>query len=452
MIQKILVLTIFSFFLVGTIIGQPNKIVLIEEATGTWCAWCPEGKVVGKQLLSDYPEQVIFIEVHGNDPMEYEEYVDSCGFWAYPSGHVNRKMYNLHLQPVQWEGALNQRLNETPPANVYVETVFDTSNRNLTVNIAAEFFDTLSGDYRLAAIVIEDAVTGEDERYGQSNVFANNAYGPMGGFEILPSDIPPNMMAYDYVARHLLGGYRGELGSLPTEIIGGNTYIYSYNWTLSNEYDKDYVWIAALLIDNQNGEVINGGRSIYISGNENAKPFFVTKPITEGRKDYEYIYNVRYHDVNDLTAQIEVLNSLPEWLSFEKGRTGFAKLKGIPTDTGVYDITLRLTDTEYIIDQTFQIMVKDSIPPPTSRVTKDFLILPNPNDGFFDLEFDRGTHYQVFDSSGRKVKEGRLQRNIYDKFFIQSMDFSKLNTGLYFLKVFDSSGYLNTKKLFLTKE
>lgn len=452
MIQKTLVLTIFFFFLVGTLIAQRKKVVLIEEGTGTWCAWCPEGKVFGKQLLSDYPEKVIFIEVHGNDPMAHEEYIDSSGFWSYPSGHVNRKMYNFHLQPVQWKGALTQALNEIPPVNVYVETAFDTSNRNLTVNISAEFFDTLLGDYRLAAIVIEDAITGNETRYGQKNVFTDNAYGSMGGFEILPSYVPPNMMAYDNVARHLLGGYHGELGSLPTQAIAGNTYSHSFNWTLPNEYDKDYIWIAALLVNNQNGEVINAGKSIYISGNENAKPFFVTEPLTEGRKDYEYSYNVRYHDVNDLSYQVEVLGSLPEWLSFEKGRTGFAKLKGIPIDTGVYDVTLRLTDAEYTIDQTFQIIVKDSIPPLVSRVTRDFLILPNPNDGFFDLEFDKGTHYQVFDAAGRKMEEGRLIRNIYDKFFIQSMDFSRLNTGLYFLKVFDGSGYLNTKKLFITKE
>lgn len=452
MIQKTLVLTIFFFFLVGIITAQPNKIVLIEGGTGTWCAWCPKGKVFGKQLLSDYPEEVIFIEVHGNDPMEYEEYIDSSRFWAYPSGHVNRKLNNFHLQPTQWEGALIQSLYEIPPANVYAETVFDTSNRNLTVNITTEFFDTLLGDYRLAAIVVEDAVTGDDERYGQSNIFANHAYGSMGGFEILPSNIPSNMMVYDYVGRHLLGGYHGALGSLPTQAIAGNTYTYSFNWTLPNEYDENYVWVAALLINNQNGEVINAGRSIYISGNDNAKPFFVSEPLTEAHKDYEYIYNIRYHDVNDLTHQIEVLNPLPEWLSFQKGRTGFAKLKGVPRDTGVYDITLRLTDSEYTIDQTFQIIVKDSIPPPTSRVTENFLILPNPNNGFFNLEFDKGTHYEVFNSSGQKVKEGTLKRNIYDKFFIQSIDLSELNTGLYFFKVFDSNGYLNTKKLFISKE
>ena len=58
------------------VFAQPSKMVLIEEATGTWCAWCPKGKVFSEMLLETYNDKLIFIEVHRNDPMENEEYSD----------------------------------------------------------------------------------------------------------------------------------------------------------------------------------------------------------------------------------------------------------------------------------------------------------------------------------------------------------------------------------------
>ena len=158
--------------------SQQTKMVLVEEGTGTWCAWCPMGKVFSDRLLDDYPHEIIFIEVHGSDSMVDEEYDELSQFYKYPSGHVNRKI--LHQEPTFWEGAVRIELNEIPPANINVETIFEPQSRNLIVNVSAEFFDSLSGDYRLAAIVVEDAVTGNDESYSQRNIYANHAQGLMG--------------------------------------------------------------------------------------------------------------------------------------------------------------------------------------------------------------------------------------------------------------------------------
>ena len=449
MFKKIFISTIFFFFLTGTVFTQPSKIVLIEEGTGTWCAWCPEGKVYSNDLLHEYPEEIIFIEVHGIDPMEDKEYKESSSFFLYPSAHINRKI--KHLETWEWEGNLGTEFNEIPPANVNVQMDYDLLNRNLTVHVSADFFENLSIDYRLAAIIVEDAVTGDNQSYNQSNIFANNTNGPMGGYETLPQSIPYDLMPYDHIGRHLLGGYNGAPGSLPTQVEAGNTYTHSFDWTLPTEYDEEYIWVAALLINNENGHVINVGKSIYLLGNENAKPLFVSKPLTVAHKDFPYVYNIRYHDPNDDSYKIDILEPIPSWLNFQRDRTGFAVLKGVPENLGTYDVTLRVTDAEYSVDQSFQIIVKDSIPPPPaviSRLTHDFLILPNPNNGVFILEFDKGIKYQIFDGLGRVVTNGTLVRNLNDKRFSMPINIEGLNTGIYFLKVFDNNGYVKTCLLY----
>lgn len=449
MFRIISIATISFFFLITNLFSQPSKKVLIEEATGTWCAWCPEGKVFSQELLKEYAEELIFIEVHRYDPMTNQEYSDSSRFFSYPSGHVNRKIE--HLEPRQWEGGLVTELNETPPANIHVETIYDSVSRKLTVQVSAEFFESLSGDYRLAAIVVEDAVTGDDENYNQKNIFADNAHGFMGGFEILPSSISHDFMVYDHIARHLLGGYNGSPESLPIELEAGNTYSHSFDWILPTDYNEENIWVAALLLNNENGEVINAGKSIYLYGNENAKPFFVSEPLTIAHNNFPYKYNIRYHDSDGHSYKIEILDPIPSWLNFNKGRTGFATLEGIPENVGTHDITLRLTDTEHTVDQSFQIVVKDPIPPVISTLTDDFLILPNPNDGVFILEYNKGVKYQVFDELGKMIANGTLTRDINDKRFSQPINIKGIMAGLYFLKVFDFDDFVKTKKLLIVE-
>ena len=448
MFIKLFISTIFFFYLICPLFPQQSRVILIEEGTGTWCAWCPEGEVFSNELLRNYAGEIIFIEVHSQDPMENKVYKDSNKFPFYPSGHVNRKIKNLEAR--QWEAAISKELNETPPAKVNVEIVYDSLNRKLTVNVTAYFFESLIGDYRLSAIVIEDAVTGDNESYNQKNIFSNKTYGIMGGYEILPASIPYEIMVYDHIGRHLLGGYNGEPESLPTEIEAENTYTHSFDWTIPSEYDEEYVWVAGLLLNNENGQVINAEKSNYLLGNKNAKPFFVSDPLTEGSKDLPYVYNIRYHDPSHNYCKIEMLEPIPSWLTFNKGRTGFALLKGIPENLGTYDVTLRLKDSDYSIDQSFQIVVKDTIPPSISTLTNDFLILPNPNNGVFVLEYDKGVKYQIFDGLGKVVLNGTLIRNLNDKRFSQPINIGGLNNGIYFLKVYDYDDFVKTKKLLIS--
>src|SRR5699024_9870565 len=70
-----------------------GKIVVGEEATGTWCGWCPGGHVFMDYMETKYSGYWAGIAVHNNDPMVDQTYDTGIGtkIQGYPSALVNRR-------------------------------------------------------------------------------------------------------------------------------------------------------------------------------------------------------------------------------------------------------------------------------------------------------------------------------------------------------------------------
>ena len=70
--------------------SYPRRMVM-EEATATWCGWCPRGIVAIDGLKRDFPDNFLAIAIHGNgDKMAYVgEY--GLNVYSYPSAFLNRK-------------------------------------------------------------------------------------------------------------------------------------------------------------------------------------------------------------------------------------------------------------------------------------------------------------------------------------------------------------------------
>ncbi|MCK5775825.1 MAG: T9SS type A sorting domain-containing protein [Bacteroidales bacterium] len=331
------------------------KYVLIEELTGTWCSYCPSGIVEGRQLSHDY-ENVIFVAIHTNDPMAYSNYADATGLTGAPTGNVNRKQ--MGQSPQAWESLVIQETAITPPAYITVETNYNESTRELEAIVTAEFTESVNGNLRLAGLVLEDAVTGQDG-YDQSNHYSGENIS-MGGFEDLPSPVPSSMIAYDHVARQLLGGYDGVEGSIPASVSAGETHSYTFNYTLAEGFDPEYIRVAGWLINNDNGEILNAGKSHYLPGHDNGKPHFITSPITSGFAGIAYTYQLFTADPNDNNITISAVD-LPDWLTLEQTTQSTVHTEGIlsgtPTAAGSYPITLSVSDEEWTVEQTFILVV-----------------------------------------------------------------------------------------------
>ena len=241
--------------LINTLSFAATKSVLIEEGTGTWCQWCPRGKVAMEYMTTTYPN-FIGIMVHNGDPMALAAYDNAANFGGYPSANVDRVLLDQGVSQTAFEGYYNARKDLIVPASL--SATVSGSGSSVTIDASATFYTQFSSaNYRLGVILYENGVTGTSAGYNQSNAYAGGGNGPMGGFENLPNPVPAAQMVYDYVGRALLGGYNGQAGSVPTTITDGQQVSHSFNYTVPATSDRANLRGVVVLIDQSTGEVVN---------------------------------------------------------------------------------------------------------------------------------------------------------------------------------------------------
>ena len=346
----LLTILIISF----NLFAQTGKVVLIEELTGSWCQWCPGGAVTGEQLVHDY-DDLFFVAVHCGDPMENTDYYNAYGVAGAPTAKIDRTLSELGIN--EWETNYLAAVAQVPDAIINVTSTYDSLTRALTVSVEAIPSVALSGDYRLGAILTEDAVTGYNSSYDQSNAYSGGGNGAMGGYENLPSPVPFYRMAYDHVGRQLLGGYNGEAGSLPATMQSGQSYTHTFNYTLPSDFDEDYIKVGALMIDQSNGQIVNAGKTDYIKGFTNAKPKFITGPTENAYEAVSYSSTIYTHDTDDSNLSVTVEGTLPSWISFTDNLDGSITLDGTPSVSGLFTVSLKISDGDWEIVNDFDITV-----------------------------------------------------------------------------------------------
>jgi len=259
-------------YTVSCVAEIPQKYVVGEEKTGTWCGWCPRGTVAMDNMESE--DYWIGIAVHNGDPMVVASYDGGIGTYipgGYPGGGVDRVIPG---DPGNFLSMYNDRLSHIPPASVSVSYV--DAGANLEVTVTADFVGALSGDYRLVAVVTEDAVTGTGSGYAQANYYSGGGAGDMGGYEDLPDPVPAADMVYDHVARALGDDLiLGAPGSLPGTIDAGSSESYTYTIPKGADWALNELHFIGMLVDGSTGEILNAGKTGYgFAGIEEAEAEF----------------------------------------------------------------------------------------------------------------------------------------------------------------------------------
>lgn len=232
-----------------------KKRMVVEEGTGTWCGYCPQGIVAFEEMDKKYPDSFIGIAVHYNDQMSEETYkaVHSY-FGGYPSCIVNRNPSMITDVSIDiLENIYNKISLEYAEAEVEANSYLDPADDDYVLaeaNIRFAF-DKSNADYRVAFVVLEDSVTG----YAQRNYFSGGSE-EMGGFEDLPSSA---YIPFNHVARGIYD-FLGINGSLPLEVSEGVIYTYQKQLKLENIQRKSHLYVVALLIDGKTGIIENADK------------------------------------------------------------------------------------------------------------------------------------------------------------------------------------------------
>ncbi len=244
-----------------------GKLVIGEEATGTWCGWCPRGAVALNWMDKDYPGYFQGIAVHNGDAMVDVIYDGGIGNYisGYPSALVDR---GADIDPSNFKQDFLQRIVIAPSANITngAEIIPASTGDTLRVSLTANFQNSVTGNYRLACALVEDSVTGSGSGWDQANYYS-------GGTSLidvdgtdwanLPGTVPGSMLVYRHVARGIAPSFLGEPLS-QTSYVNGDSETICYEFILNNAWDQSKIHIVGMLLDNNNR--IDNGSSSTITG------------------------------------------------------------------------------------------------------------------------------------------------------------------------------------------
>lgn len=242
---------------VDAIIPAAGKLVIGEEATGTWCGWCPRGAVALNWMDKDYEGYWQGIAVHNGDPMTDAAYDASLPVGGYPSGYVDRVS---EIDPSDFKQDFLQRI--LLPPNGIISNGAELSNDTLRVSLTVEFQNNTNGNYKLACALVEDSVTGNNSQYSQSNAYSGgSSLIDVDGtdWNTLPSPVPFSQMIYRHVGRSIAPSFSGEPLS-STSFITGDTETICFEFILDPSWDQSQIHIVGMLLDNS-GKIDNGSTS-----------------------------------------------------------------------------------------------------------------------------------------------------------------------------------------------
>ena len=225
-----------------------TKKVLIEEFTGAWCGYCPDGAYRVKNLINDNDGRVVAVSLHAGNPtgdameIAHTNYLETTyQNTGFPSGMVDRVSIDgfTSLNRGYWEYVANDQLLKTAVCGLAI--ISEVNGQNATVEVHAGFSTTLNGaDYRLTVYLIEDGVTGEGYGYDQRNYDNTIAESPF-------YNLGDPIIGYEH--NHTLRAVLSEsLGDaiMVSEMVSGGEHIETYTVDLSS-YNKNNLSIVAFV-------------------------------------------------------------------------------------------------------------------------------------------------------------------------------------------------------------
>lgn len=226
---------------------SPAKKVIVEEATGAWCGYCPDGAVKLQSLMGSNPN-VIGVAIHDNDQMAFADgnTVNAAYISGFPSGLVDRFKFDgadaVELDRGQWAAKATERQQMPTPVKVTGTNTYDAGSRLLTVNLTARFYASISGDYRFNCYVVEDSCSGTGTGWNQSNYYNTTAGHPMNGL-----GNPIVGYQHRHVLRNMLGGPWGTATSIPATIVANTDYTKTFTLTLPAGYNPARILVVGLV-------------------------------------------------------------------------------------------------------------------------------------------------------------------------------------------------------------
>ena len=250
-----LIIVLFSLELLNAqqyVVTTPtNKNVLLEEYTGGYCSYCPNGHRIANEVAAKYPGRVFPVNIHAGSfayttypnmtTTQGNEYNNNFGVTSYPTGILNRVG---QVSYTQWEAKVDEMMKE-----------------NAIVNIAGDY--TINAATRTVQITVEMYYTGNSSQstnYLTVYMLQDDIVGYQAGSNLNPTQIVDGQYNHTHVFRSAITSTWGDAvspttaGSLITK-----TYTYTIPQSIGSpngvDVDLNKVYFVAFLTEKNEGGV-----------------------------------------------------------------------------------------------------------------------------------------------------------------------------------------------------
>ena len=244
-----LIIVLFSLELLNAqqyVVTTPtNKNVLLEEYTGGYCSYCPNGHRIANEVAAKYPGRVFPVNIHAGNfayttypnmtTTQGDEYNNNFGVTSYPTGILNRVG---QVSYTQWEAKVDEMMKE-----------------NAIVNIAGDY--TINAATRTVQITVEMYYTGNSSQstnYLTIYMLQDDIVGYQAGSNLNPTQIVDGQYNHTHVFRSAITSTWGDAvspttaGSLITK-----TYTYTIPQSIGSpngvDVDLNKVYFVAFLTE-----------------------------------------------------------------------------------------------------------------------------------------------------------------------------------------------------------
>ncbi len=336
---------------IDPVVPAKGKVVIGEEATGTWCQWCPRGAVALKTMTDKYDGFFQGIAVHNNDPMMngYYDAGMASKISGYPSALVDR---GTKMDPSAMGGDFIKRIQTAPRGILDIAAKYDAVTKVMKVSVKTTLESDISGDFRIACAIVEDDVRGTTSGFNQSNAYAGGASGVMGGFEKLPNPVPAAQMVYDHVGRAIAPTFAGLPNAFGSSASKGASFVHNFTFPMDGSWNMNNMHIVGMFIDNAT-LIDNGGtilvndalKKVYAQGTEVAATSLLNGPDAmisvypnPSANQFQLVLNVAANQA----MQYEVSDVMGKVIYTSSMNSGKSTIDASAWSNGVY--TLKLND------------------------------------------------------------------------------------------------------------
>ncbi len=242
-----------------------ERSLVLEEATGTWCGWCPRGYVALENARERYvgTGKVIPIAVHTGDAMQVSSYSGWLNKYieSLPSFMANRidgEVLDFSNNAEANDVMIDELYEQISSLGAFTDVDFEVdklSDTQIEVNIKTYFaLDLDDNPFALSILVKEDSVG----PYKQTSYFTS-----IPGFGDFSKSSSVTCY-YNDVARNI-DTWDGITSSLPKSVTASESYNYTRRVSINTVKNKKKFDVVVMVINKVTGEIDNARTFTYDS-------------------------------------------------------------------------------------------------------------------------------------------------------------------------------------------